>query len=336
MTQQPRERFLAALRGEHVDRPPVSAWHHFIDQEYDPFAFVEATAASTERWGWDWVKINTRATLFSEIWGTQYDRSSYNLQSVPPLVAPGASLDRLEAITARPYSPVIAEQQAIVRALRKRLPEVPLAPTVFSPLTVLYFILGLPSTPGPDQEVRGLEAVWNADPQFVAAALSNITETLSSLVTALVDAGAEAIFYAHTSTPHSQLSRNRETFDRLSTPYDLAVLEATAQTPVILHSCGPDSNIEWFIDWPVDALSWDPTKAGNPSLEDLASRSDKAIVGGITRELFDGEHTAQITAERDAALASFTGSSFLLAPTCSLDVTHLIDADFAALSPTHW
>ncbi|MDR1511919.1 MAG: hypothetical protein LBS56_00325 [Propionibacteriaceae bacterium] len=332
MTLSHRERFHASLQAQ-ADRPAVTAWHHFVDREWDPFQFVDATAAFARRWDWDWVKVNTRATLFSEIWGTQFDRHDYAGQSVPALVAPGLTLERLAEVAANPHSPIIQEQASITRVLRARLPEVPLLPTVFSPLTTLYFALGLPSAASfqvyGHQVGFGPERVWDFDPAAVAHALEAIAETLATLVAALRDAGAEGIFYAHTAVANAHLSKDKATFDRLSTPYDKTVLRAAEGSAVVLHTCGPDAHVDWFEDWPVQALSWDPTLPGNPALADVSAR---APVGGVDRNLFDGRHPLEITAQARQAITDFQGRPFLLAPTCSLDINYLVEADFAALA----
>ena len=67
-----RERVWAALRGEPVDRPPVSFWGHVYDRESSAEALVEATLDFQRELGWDWVKLNPRKHYHVEPWGVRY------------------------------------------------------------------------------------------------------------------------------------------------------------------------------------------------------------------------------------------------------------------------
>ena len=71
----PRERVWAALRGEPVDRPPVSFWGHFYHRESTALDLVEATLEFQSEFHWDWVKLNPRKHYHVEPWGVQYHYS---------------------------------------------------------------------------------------------------------------------------------------------------------------------------------------------------------------------------------------------------------------------
>ena len=68
----PRERVWAALRGDPVDRPPVSFWGHFYHREATAVDLVEATLEHQREYGWDWVKLNPRKHYHVEDWGVRY------------------------------------------------------------------------------------------------------------------------------------------------------------------------------------------------------------------------------------------------------------------------
>ena len=67
-----RERVYSALRGESIDRPPVSFWGHFYDRESSAEALAEATLSFQREYGWDWVKLNPRKHYHVEPWGVRY------------------------------------------------------------------------------------------------------------------------------------------------------------------------------------------------------------------------------------------------------------------------
>src|SRR5436309_1756506 len=97
-----RERVWAALRGEPVDRPPVSFWGHFYDLESTAEDLVEATLRFQREYDWDWVKLNPRKHYHAEPWGVSY-RYSGNATEKPTLLS--WPIHRLEEYRtwARPY-----------------------------------------------------------------------------------------------------------------------------------------------------------------------------------------------------------------------------------------
>src|SRR5262249_10922084 len=67
-----RDRVLAALTGEAVDRPPVSFWGHVYHRESSSEALVTHTLERWRRHRWDWVKLNPRKHYHVEPWGVRY------------------------------------------------------------------------------------------------------------------------------------------------------------------------------------------------------------------------------------------------------------------------
>lgn len=315
---QYRDRFEAILTGRPADGNSIGAWQHYPGIEYDPATLSKAIAASVVDHDWGWLKINPRGNYYAEIFGATYDESNYGGGEVPAVVTHAfPAIDSLAGIKPQLDSPVIAEQAELQRRLRELLPDRPLVYTVFSPLSVLFQGLGLPlyiggKTLGTQPAVTYAD-VWGADPELLHGALEAITVTLVELATRLREAGADGLFYAVTGTANAALSRDQEWFSQFSTPYDLRVLAAVSDGANVLHTCGPESNPQWFADWPVDALHWDQLAAGNPGLGDLPI----AVGGGVDYRIFNGEHDDVVTAEVAAAKAAAGDRPFLLSPTCT-------------------
>ncbi|WP_439580404.1 hypothetical protein, partial [Elioraea sp.] len=57
MAMTKRERFQAAIAGRPVDRPPVTAWVHFVTDESPPEVFAERAASFFERLDFDVCKV---------------------------------------------------------------------------------------------------------------------------------------------------------------------------------------------------------------------------------------------------------------------------------------
>jgi len=62
-----KERVDAALNGESVDRVPASMWGHDFEREWSPQSLAEAMVENFTRYDWDFMKVNPRGGLESEI-----------------------------------------------------------------------------------------------------------------------------------------------------------------------------------------------------------------------------------------------------------------------------
>ena len=322
-----RAEFSALLRGDSPRRFLTSAWQHFVGEEYDPDRFATATIDFNRTWDWDWVKINPRAVYYSEAWGSVYDEDDYT-GVVPRLVSAAITSvgDLAKIVPLDPRTnPALAEHIASARRIRAELGDLALIQTVFSPLSVLLQLAGLPSYPGGEfvgstaQFTR--DELLRTDPALAHAALAAIATTFADYVALLVapvdagGAGLDGIFYAVTGTASNGYF-DKETFDAYSRPYDLQVLEAVGDGQVVLHTCRADSHPDWFTGYPVDALHWDQFLPGNPALDaDLGV----TVVGGVNNELFAvGADRTQVAAQLDATLAAPLSHPFLLAPSCTI------------------
>src|SRR5919197_3392206 len=67
-----RERVYAALRGEPVDRVPVSFWGHHYTAENSARSLAEVTLRRANEFGWDYLKPQSRTQCFAEMWGLTY------------------------------------------------------------------------------------------------------------------------------------------------------------------------------------------------------------------------------------------------------------------------
>jgi len=66
------ERVAAALKGDHVDAVPVSAWWHDFEREWSASDLAEATLEAYRKYDWDFIKVNPRASYFGEAFGAKY------------------------------------------------------------------------------------------------------------------------------------------------------------------------------------------------------------------------------------------------------------------------
>jgi len=307
-----RERVMAAVRGEPVDRVPVSLWLHNFATENSAETLTAETLRLARRFDWDFLKPQSRAQCFAEMWGLRYTPSRERATPYTVTRAPLTTADdlrRLEPVAAQ--SGALGEQLQALRAIRQAVgTETPIIWTVFSPLMVLPFLL---------EGGRAMAiSLMRAEPAAVDHALGAMAETLAAYAGAAVAAGADGLFYA-TNMATRELSTAAEC-RRFQRPHDLRILGQAQNAPFnVLHVCGTGILFDEFTDYPMAALSW-ATVPGNPSLKEAHTRTGRAVIGGLPakpeiRTLAPGE----VAARGRRAIAEMGGRSLLLGPDCSID-----------------
>jgi len=307
----PRERVLAALRGDDLDRPPVSFWGHVYERESSARELVDATLERQGEFGWDWIKLNPRKHYHVEPWGVSYRYSG--IPGEKPVLAswPVHGPADWAAIGERPYDAgALGEQIEAVGLLRRAQSDLPLLATVFTPLAVLAEMV---ETPGE------LRAHMRSHPDIVRAALEAVTATYERFVPALIAAGADGLYLATTDWA----SRDLMSLDEYATwarPGDLRLLAAVRGAPFnVLHVCKGRNLLFELADYPVSAFSWDATDPTNPSLAEGLARLPGAVMGGISQEgALRETDPGRAIAEFRRGLELTGGGRWLVGPGCSI------------------
>jgi uroporphyrinogen decarboxylase len=307
-----RERVLAALHGDAVDRVPLSFWLHNFAAENAAGTLAAETIRLARLFDWDFLKPQSRAQCFAEMWGLTYRPSTeravpYTVTRAP--VETAADLARLAV--ADPRQGALGEQLAALGLIRAAVgSDVPIIWTVFSPFMVVPFLL----RGGHEQAV----AIARTDPKAMEHALGVIAETLQGYARACLAAGADGLFYATNLATEDLISVAE--CRRFQRPFDLPVLAAVQDAPFnLLHVCGSRVHFDEFTDYPVTAFSW-ATVPGNPSLAAGRRRTGRAVVGGVPAKPQIASMTEDAVAARArAAIAEMQGRGLLLGPDCSIN-----------------
>ena len=308
-----RERVMAALHGEPVDRVPISFWGHDFLREWSAEGLASAMLEQVHSFDYDYLKVNPRATYYAEAWGCRYQPSPDGARG------PGAERwvlhkadDLGEVRSVDGEAGPFGEQLAALRLIAAGLGgEVPFVQTVFSPLSVIDRMAN------GDAELVRRWMLEETEP--LHAALAAVTETLASYSRACLDAGADGIFFATTEWG-SRNACSDEEYQAFGRPYDLRVLEAVQIAPCnILHVCRSNNRLAQLVDYPVAAVNWAVHGSGNASLADALALTDKAVMGGINerRTLLSGSPD-NVRAQAHEALRQTGGTRFLLAPGCAV------------------
>ncbi len=307
-----RERVLAALRGDPVDRVPLAFWMHNFVTENAAASLAAESLRLAHEFGWDYLKPQCRAQCFAEPWGLRYRASEaravpFTLTHAP--CAGAGDLRRLEP--ADPATGALGEQLEALGLIRAGLgPDTPILWTVFSPLMVAPYLLA----GGVEQTL----AIARGEPAALEAALDAVAHTLAGYARLALAAGADGLFYATNVATRDRLAPAE--CRRFQRPYDLPVLAAATAAPFnVLHVCGSAVLFEEFADYPVQAFSW-AQAPGNPSLREGQRRTGRAVMGGLPAKPVIATLTPDAVAGRArAAVREMGGRALLLGPDCSVN-----------------
>jgi uroporphyrinogen decarboxylase len=307
-----RARVMAALRGEPVDRVPLAFWLHNFATENTADGLAAETARLARGLDWDYLKPQSRAQCFAQMWGLTYQPSRERAVPYTVTHAPIVDADDLRRLApADPRTGALGEQLQALRIIRARIgADTPIIWTIFSPMMVLPFLVR-------GGRERALELA-RSDAAATARALDAIALTLTAYARLCLEAGADGLFYA-TNVATRELVTTEEC-RRLHRVYDLRILGAVESAPFnLLHVCGSGVHFDEFVDYPVTAFSWAGV-AGNPTLAEGHRRTGRAAVGGLPAKPEIASMTpADIGGRARAAIGAMTGRWLLLGPDCSVN-----------------
>ncbi|MDQ4099673.1 MAG: uroporphyrinogen decarboxylase [Chloroflexota bacterium] len=288
-----RERVMAAVNGEAVDRVPVCFWHHFR-----PEGSGRKLARATQQFFDQQFNLDI-AKIMPDL-PYPFPRGGIRQRSDWYLVEP-LDLDRTRFIHQRAEA---------VQVLREQVgPDTPIVMTVFSPLTeAIHFC----------ESKEAFLQFARTSPAPVHEALAILAANLRAHIGDVISAGADGVFLAlqGCSTDFMSEAEYRE-FGR---PYDLLALGGAVDGWLnILHIHG-DRNLMFdaMLDYPVSVLSWSDRLAG-PTLREARAVSSKCLMGGWHEfgPLSNGPEDA-IRAEAEDAIRQTGGRKFILANGCSV------------------
>jgi len=291
---------------------PVSFWLHNFAAENSARELTDETVRLYRAFDWDFLKPQSRATCFAEMWGMQIEPSTR--QKVMPGVRRHALRDTREFGALQPADAqqgALAEQLRAMLAIRSAVgPEVPIVATIFAPLMVATYLL-----PGGRDDVLRL---MREDPAAFDRGLAAIGATLTGFAGNCVAAGIDGIFYATTLATQTLMSADE--CRRFQRPHDLAILDAAQSAPFnIMHVCGDHTRFDEFTDYPVSVFSWAATP-GNPTLAQVRDRTGRAVLGGLPGKPQIGGLRPEALVERArASIAETGGRRHLLGPDCSIN-----------------
>lgn len=302
-----QQRVYAALEGQPVDKVPLSLWRHFYKQDQTPDGLAAASLAFYKKYNFDLIKFTPSGFYAIEDWGAKIALSKDDdtaPQLKRPVIKEPKDWQQLTtlSITEGAYGQALEAVRLTTTQLGKE--DAPLLMTIFSPLTLAYKLAG-------DTLLDHLQE----HPSQVHIGLATIAETTSRFAQAVLEAGADGIFFA------SQLSRadmlTEQMCEDFVVCYDLIALERVNAEPVplVLHLHGQNIYFETVNQYPVHAVSWHNHES-SPSLKEALNLTDKTLMTGLDRNLLETGTPAQVAAQTQEAIEQTGGKRIILAPAC--------------------
>jgi len=307
-----RQRVMAALRGQPVDRIPLAFWLHNFNTENSARGLADETLRLARTFDWDFLKPQSRAQCFAEMWGLTYRPSRETATPCTVTHTPVVDAEDLARLpVADPREGALGEQLEALRLIRAAVgPDVPIIWTVFAPPMILPML-----TRGGREQALGL---LRDAPRESARAFDVMAETLAEYARLCLADGADGLFYATNVATRALMSA--EECRRWQRRWDLRILRSAERAPFnLLHVCGAGIHVDEFADYPVTALSF-AAVPGNPTLAAAHARTGRAIVGGLpAKPEIAGMTEATLVARAGAATREMGGRWLLLGPDCSVN-----------------
>ncbi|PYN49456.1 MAG: uroporphyrinogen decarboxylase [Candidatus Rokuibacteriota bacterium] len=318
-----RERVLAAVNRQPVDRVPYAVWRHFPSVDHSPAGLAQATLRFHERYGSDFLKITPRGGYAVEAWGCVESDAVLedgHRACASCAVRSGEDWKKIRVLDPAAAPGYAGEIETIIRlGFDRRIGDAPVVPTLFSPLSLAKKLSG-------DRLQRDLRD----HPAAVAGALEAITETLIKFALLALAEGVSGIFYSIQAASRS--ANSDEDYARFGEPYDRQFLEAihSKSALTIIHCHGDRLMFDRLARLPGHAWNWDD-RATPPSLGDGSAQVPGAVIGGLHqwRTLRDGT-AEQAVGEVQDAIAQTEGTGLVVGPGCVLPM-NTPDATVAAV-----
>jgi uroporphyrinogen decarboxylase len=304
-----KERVEAALRGDPVDRVPISVWSHDYKGEWGVQSLMESLVESFTRYDWDFLKVNPRATYVAEAWKARYRPADQ--KDKPPVfedspVRGSSDWKRLRVLD--PDRGPLLEQLRLLQLLSHQVGyDAHFIQTIMCPLGVARSVVGGDPTL--------VQYSIREDRSALHTGLRIITETLIQYAIACMEQGASGVFYT-TSGWASEGLLSQDQYREFGEQYDLEFLDAikSRSKMTVLHNGGDRIYFDMLGAYRVHAVSWDAFAAGNPNLLEGKKRLGKAVMAGLNVQTVISGSPGQIEDEIAHVLEEVGTKHLLLAP----------------------
>jgi len=308
----PRERVNAALRGEAVDRPPVSIWRHFPNQDQSAADLAAITKSWQEAYQLDFIKLMPPGDYATIDWGakSEYQGAPGGTRETTHYpIETAADWAKIAPVSANAgFNAEVVNACTLVREAVG--PDVPVLQTIFSPLTIA-------SKMSAGRVVDHLRS----DPDVVRQALQAIRDVTVAVTRASLAAGADGVFFASQLAISDMLTES-EYLD-FGSNYDLEVMEeavGAGSQVTMVHLHGANTFFHILAGYPGNVLNWHDRAVG-PDLKTVQGNyPDCCVAGGINEKEIPGMSAEAVAAQVADARQQTNDRHLMIAPGCVIPV----------------
>jgi uroporphyrinogen decarboxylase len=305
-TMSKKERLLAAVAGDPVDRVPIALWRHWPGDDQRAIALARATLDFQNTWDFDFVKCMPSSNYCVADWGlesTWLGNEEGTRHWGPQVIHQPEDWSDLPLLD--PYRGALAESCRALELIGQGLgPDTPFIQTIFSPLYQAAKLAG-----------PGLMPHLRQHPQPLKAGLETITQSTIRFIEAAQGTGMAGVFLALQHATYDRLSEAE--YLEFGRPYDLRILKAAEGLWFnVLHLHGSNVMFDLVSDYPVQAVNWHDRETW-PSLAQALPRFGGALIGGLHRiETMLRGSPEQVEAEVTAAMEQASESRLIIGTGC--------------------
>lgn len=284
------QRVQAAIKGETVDRTPVSFWYHFRVEDRPIEEFVNATLGFYRKYDVDWLKV----------------MNDYPFGSPTMLGSIRSPSDwrKLRPVGGREGG--FAKQAEALKRIGDGLKgEAWYIDTFFNPWSTAQKLCG-----------RQAVAHLKEDREALRVGLRVIAESFADYVPAALEAGAAGIYLAVDGASADIMTE--DDYLDLVRPADLTVLAAAKAAPFnVLHIHGTRIYFSALKDYDVAGISWSYGVSG-PSIAEARREYAGCLISGLDETRILEKTGPEIQAEIRQAIADSGGRGFIAASGCAV------------------
>lgn len=270
-----KERVIAAIKKEDVDRPPFSMWYHLPHLDQDPIALAEEQIRQACSYDLDFIKMMPFGNYGAQDFGLSVD---FYCTKTQPAFERKFGIEHVSQWKEIEPLPGCfgshGKQLMFARQMQKMLKgkEIPYVQTIFSPLTTAKKLAG----PRVFDDLR-------SNPEYLHQALKAITETTIEFVKLNIEAGVAGFFFATQCANHDWLTEAEH--DEFGVKYDLEVINSYKDLTYfnIAHVHGDHTMFEKVVQYPCNCINWHDRWV-SPNMREARKITDKCLLGGINEK----------------------------------------------------
>ena len=224
-----KDRLMAVINGEKVDRVPVAAWSHQPIDDQDPERFARATIFYQKTYDFDFVKVTPASSYCLSHWGveTVYRGNPHGTRDYDyPLIKNVSEWENLSIVNPLDgqMGDILKSLQMISDGLER---DVPFIQTIFSPMTQARNLVGADE----------LLLHMRCHPELMKEIFQLITDQTIMFIDEAKESGISGIFYALQWASYLNLSEIE--YREFAMPYDLQIMNSVSDLWLnVLHLHG--------------------------------------------------------------------------------------------------